>query len=267
MVLFVFEGVRPEENLFNAIDNLFLRIGSEKIVCTFHTNIYKLYEEIYGNDENVDDVDTVATLKDWLLKKGDNTLVNYTSDSFSEIYLFFDYDPHAAQSNNLSIDVLNDHVRKMLELFNNETEHGKLFISYPMSEAFRYTKRLPDNGFYDYTCSLDECSDFKTNSAIFSYYKNTDFISYNRCKSDDDRIVVFNNWKLLFAQNVAKANYICSSNNKIPLSKNDISQDRIFNGQLKKYIIPKGVISILSAFPLFMFEYLPIDELPTTIGE
>lgn len=261
MVLFVFEGVRPEENLFNSIDNLFLHIGSDKIVCTFHTNIYQLYKEIYGNDENVEDVDTVSALKSWLTKKGDNTLDSFESDSFSEIYLFFDYDPHAAQSNNLSIDELNDRVGKMLKLFDNETEHGKLYISYPMSEAFRHTQQLRDRDYYTYKCSWDECRDFKNKSAQFSYYKNMDFVSYDRCRTDEDKQTVRNNWKLLFAQNVAKANYICSSVNEIPQDKNTISQDKIFDGQLSKFIIPNSNISILSAFPLFMFEYLSADVL------
>ncbi len=260
MVLFVFEGVRPEENLFNSIDNLFLHIGSDKIVCTFHTNIYQLYKEIYGDDGDVEDVDTVSTLKSWLTTQGDRTLDEFESDSFSEIYLFFDYDPHAAQSNGLSMAKLNDRVGKMLKLFDNETEHGKLYVSYPMSEAFRYTKQLPDHDYYKYTCSWNDCRDFKDKSAQFSHYKNTDFVSYDRCKTDESKQSVRGNWKLLFAQNVAKANYICNSVNEIPQDKSTVSQDKIFNGQLTNFVIPSHDISILSAFPLFMFEYLHTDE-------
>ena len=58
-------------------------------------------------------------------------------------------------------------------------------------------------------------------------------------------------------QNVAKANYLCSGNLSMPESKEDISQRKIFAAQLQKFILPDDSVSILSAFPLFLFEYFP----------
>lgn len=55
-------------------------------------------------------------------------------DDFSEVYLFFDYDGH---QNNLSEDDDSDVLEQMLKSFDNETENGKLYISYPMVEALR----------------------------------------------------------------------------------------------------------------------------------
>ena len=260
MVLFVFEGKNPEDMLFGSMDSLFLHIGTQKIKCIFQTNIYQLYKEIYEQDENVDDIDTVSVLKEWLAKRGDPTIAGFDSGSFSEIYLFFDYDPHAALSIKLSLKELNGRVTQMLSLFNNETEHGKLYISYPMSEAFRYTKQLPDENYYTYTCPIGGCGTFKNDSSQFSYYKNTDFVSIDRCHNENDICEVRKNWKMLNNQNVAKANYICSSANVVPDRKEDVEQMKIFDRQLSKYI-PKQKIAILSAFPLFLFDYLKPSEL------
>lgn len=260
MVLFVFEGVRPEWSLFDSIDNLFLHIGAEKMVCAFQTNIYRLYNEICSYGIDVNEIDTVSVLKGWLNTKKDKTLDKYDSDSFSEIYLFFDYDPHAAISNNLSLNELNRQVKDMLELFSNETEHGKLYVSYPMSEAIRYTRQLPDADFWKYTCPINECSDFKNKSAKFSFYKNSDFVLYSRCKTSEEVAVVRGNWQVLLNQHAFKANYICNSTNSMPLSKDEVSQIKIFTEQQKQYVDPQNVISILSAFPLFMFDYLPREE-------
>ena len=57
-----------------------------------------------------------------------------TRDDFSEVYLFFDYDAHQT---NLRKEDDADAVAQMLESFDNETENGKLYISYPMVEALR----------------------------------------------------------------------------------------------------------------------------------
>ena len=57
-----------------------------------------------------------------------------TRDDFSEVYLLFDYDTHQT---NLGRKDDVDAVAQMLESFDNETENGKLYISYPMVEALR----------------------------------------------------------------------------------------------------------------------------------
>ena len=257
MVLFVFEGERPEETLFNAMDSLFLHIR-QGMRCIFRNNLYSLYENIQRYGDDVGDVDAVDTLS--VLKERDDTLKDLDPQKVSEIYLFFDYDPHAARSNNLSLEELNDRVEKMLRLFNNETNHGKLYISYPMSEALRHTKELPDKDYNTYTFSIDHCGTFKDASAHFSHYNGWDFVSYDRCHGDKKRVSkVRENWVMLRRQNVGKACHICSlaSEEERTVRKEDVNQQRIFHGQRTKYIVPLQSIAILSAFPLFLFDYLP----------
>lgn len=61
-------------------------------------------------------------------------LAGLQRDDFSEIYLFFDYDGH---QKNLGEFDSKDAIEQMLISFDNETENGKLYISYPMVEALR----------------------------------------------------------------------------------------------------------------------------------
>lgn len=260
MVLFVFEGTRPEYMLFESINNLFLKHGDDYVKCTFSTNIYVLYEKIHREGVCTENVDTVLVLKEWLKEQNKHDLDNCDADSFSEIYLFFDYDPHAAISCNVGWHELNERVEKMLRLFDDETNHGKLYVSYPMSEAFRYTKRLPDKNYYAYTYKIQNCSSFKKDSSEFSYYKNNNFVSYNHHR--DGRDDVKNNLEMLCMQNVAKANYICSGKNETPSSKNEVCQRLVFESQINKYVIPHKEVSILCAFSLFLFEYLKPGILP-----
>lgn len=67
-------------------------------------------------------------------KKIREQLEGLSRDDFSEVFLFFDYDVHQT---NLGKADDGDVINQMLESFDNETENGKLYISYPMVEALR----------------------------------------------------------------------------------------------------------------------------------
>ena len=154
---------------------------------------------------------------------------------------------------------MNRQISEMLELFNDETDNGQLYINYPMIEAIRYTKVLPDDHFSDYSVSRTDCHDkgFKDLVQRFSAYGSLDFIvlDFRRSPSEKRESSVRQNWALLERQNVLKANKICNGELDIPTDKSAISQQRIFESQLSQFIIPKNEVSILSAFPLFNFNY------------
>lgn len=59
-------------------------------------------------------------------------------EAFSEIYLVFDYEPHYHK---FSKDVIS----WCLRYFNNETKNGKLYLNYPMIEAFYDIDSWQDN--------------------------------------------------------------------------------------------------------------------------
>lgn len=130
-----------------------------------------------------------------------------------------------------------------------------------MVEAIRYTKHLPDSLFYTYTVSRLQCRDisFKSMADGFSDYKSLDFLTLNtRRKATEGEICSrAENWKLVNEQNVVKANYLCSGDLTRPKDKGVVSQKEIFSAQLQKYVLPTESVSILSAFPLFLYDYFP----------
>lgn len=253
MILFIFEGNRREPLLFDSIQRLFFPRYTDTIVCSFGNNIYELYRQM---NELGGDGDVVSILREKYNGKEDNPFKDIeTSSDFAEIYLFFDYDFH---NENYPLDKLNEQLGKMLELFDNETDSGKLYINYPMVESIRYTKQLPDKDFWTYTLSRDECRDFKRLAGDFSAYGNLDFICIpsHREPTKNEINKAKDNWYFLKEQNVCKANYICSGLNRIPDNPDCISQNKVFNGQKVRYVnsdVPK--VSILNAFPLFLYEY------------
>ncbi len=259
MILFVFEGKKREPMIFDALQRLYLKENAGgRIVCTYDNNIYSLYEEMSALGAGAD---IVALLRQITDKRGDNTLDMYTSTSdFAEVFLFFDYDFHVC-NNNLTINNLNRQVKEMLEYFNDETENGKLYINYPMVEAIRYTKELPDANYYGYEVSREDSCKFKILAHQFSFYGNLDFISCQRkAKKNGGVDNTERNWRYLIEQNVKKANYICHGINSYPESKEAITQPEIFNAQVNKYVSKPGcMVAVLSAFPLFVYDYVSQD--------
>lgn len=253
MILFVFEGSKREPDLFRTIQRLYFPNKEEQIICSYNNNIYQLYKDLQEYDG---DGDIVTILKEKFEGKENNPLkdIDVASD-ISEIYLFFDYDFH---NTNLTIEEINRQVKEMLETFDNETENGKLYIDYPMVESIRYTKELPDSNYWSYSVLRSECSKFKGLAETFSFYKSFDFalLKENRDPSEQEKTDVAKNWDYLKEQNVSKANYLCKGIYKMPTSKSDIHQDKIFAAQLKDYVNTEECkVSVLNAFPLFLFDY------------
>ena len=68
-------------------------------------------------------------------------------------------------------------------------------------------------------------------------------------------ISLSNNWNTLKEQNIKKANFICNDIFDYPGSKDEINQQLIFNCQKEKFVDKDDSVSILSSFPLFLYEY------------
>lgn len=185
---------------------------------------------------------------------------------FSEIFLFFDYD---FQNKNLPAKELDRQVKNMLGFFNDETENGKLYINYPMVEAIKCTNELPDSNFINYKAARSKCSDFKNHiTAAYPYYKSTDFFMFQidgRTKeirepvSEEKFNLVSGNWNILKEQNIKKAGFICTGKYDYPSRKDDVNQQTIFKNQKEKFIDTSDSVSILSSFPLFLYEYFKED--------
>jgi hypothetical protein len=251
MILFVFEGAEREPRIFRTLERLFFGEG-ECIVCSFGNNIYELYRQLQELDG---DGDIVSVLRE---NKADGLPVGVLSSDFSEIYLFFDYD---FQNENHTLEEMNRRLKEMLALFDNETDNGKLYVSYPMVESLCYTKELPDDHFFEYSIKRCDCVEhsFKDLAAAFSFYGSFDFIElpdqghHEAGKREIER--VRKNWILLINQHSAKANYICSGHCCLPEDKETVSQQKVFEAQLSKYLAIDDSVAILNAFPLFLFEF------------
>ncbi len=214
ITLFVFEGEKKERQYLHiSLDALSIDI--ERIEIAFCTHIYALYQKL----EESDGLDIFELLKE-CKALGEDTY--YDKDDIARIYLFFDYDGHAPEANNANIE-------SILKRFDNETEDGKLFLSYPMLEA------LAD--------ASPNFQDVVTNINLGKKYKQSKNIA-NLSKND---------FKAITKNHLKKANYLVNDEYELP--NEIIDSIDIFTAQLTKHINLNQEVATLSALPLFVLDY------------
>ena len=284
MILLIFEGNDDEPKIYKTLSKLFsFELKEEEVSYYFCNNIFSLYNEIksYCTDENANDltsvlgeIDIINILREEGKKHNkDTSVLEKIKHSYevSEIFLFFDFDIHKVDYKNT--DSYEKQVNKVVELMNffnnpNDEQYGiKLYINYPMIESYKYFKTpLPDENYKNYTTKLHEINCFKKIAANFCDLKTTKYLCYdlnrnNELKQSVDKEreeKIKENWLYIKEMNIKKANFIVSDNYLVPENKLDISQEKILDNQIGKYINPKKEVAVLNAFPLFWFEY--IDE-------
>ena len=128
---FIVEGEVREPQIIDNISKVFFSHSNFKIMTLpAEENIYMLWKKLKADDFDTDIIEVLRESNDDIREQ----LAGLSRDDFSEVYLFFDYDMHQT---NLGKEDDADAVAQMLESFDNETENGKLYISYPMVEALR----------------------------------------------------------------------------------------------------------------------------------
>lgn len=128
-ILVVSEG--PEDKWFakKIFDNFILDCTVE--VVTFKTDVYQLYETYlsYAAPEDWEDLSLPGVLLGSKKDIRPNERENLRT-IFTDIFLIFDFDPQSSLYDPKKLVQLMKH-------FDDSTNHGQLYINYPMLEAFR----------------------------------------------------------------------------------------------------------------------------------
>lgn len=241
-LLFVFEGEKTEPQIFKSLKNtLFSGITDFELYACYGSHIYSLYKIL----EKDDDLDIVELLRE----KNKQRLSGISRNDIALIYLFFDYDPQTNQE-------CNKVILQMLEKFSNETENGKLFISYPMVEAVKGSaseKFLCDD---HRTILVEDSKNYKNtvHTKIESVLKY--FAKYTTTT-----------WQRIIKQNLQQASWILHDKDMLPDldTAKRMGQADIYHAESYKYVTQQNRIAVLSAFPFFIMEYFPKDFIQNKI--
>jgi hypothetical protein len=261
--LFIFEGQVAEPRILKSMEDCALFAGGSSvfwakgdIYAFFHSFLKELKADGFDGIENCtleefkkacEDsfLDVFAILRknkiinSQLQKMEEELGSSFGRNYFSQIFLFFDYDGHATAADDKKL-------KMMLSLFDDETQFGKLYISYPMVESL---KDVNVGRLRNYSVSSKE------------YKKNVGLSGRKFSKYLQD--LKPSCWHRLIYWHCTIANGIVCDNYCFPSEK--ISQSSIFERQLKKHNDTVFVF-VINAFPVFLYDYYERNALLAKLG-
>ena len=233
--LLIVEGGKTEPAILgNETHGLLSLIGADYEIVPFSNSIYELYEAYVAGEYD----DIVSFLRTQKGLKLDPSILS--KNAFSAVYLIFDFDPHHQKYSD-------DTIKELLRIFDNETELGKLYVNYPMVEAYYHLHSLPDPDFLTRTVSLNGL----TGQAYKKLVNMTTCLKKNRITREDLCHIIMHNYK--------KARKMTNSQDAL------IDYHAILDTQLDikaRY----NEIYVLSTFPFITLDYNFDDTMAIIAG-
>lgn len=242
-IIFIYEGVKTEENLLGNLAEIFFSEKADISIlnCPADGNIYMLWTRLKRDEFETNVIDVLREMSAIARER----LKKFRASDFSEIYLFFDYDGH---NNNIPKEYLNvDVLEELLKTFDNETELGKLYISYPMIESIKEIG-LETKDYRNLYLSLNEISKYKK-----SFSSGSDF----NCFSSIDK----KHWFIACHASLKRAGLLAKYNSSCTYEYfiKYLGQKNLYTYQKQHYINNGGLLCILNSVPLFLLEYFEED--------
>lgn len=238
-VAIISEGAKTEKQIIENIKRNFWddeKNQKDIIFLPFKSNIYRLWRTL-NEDENETDIIDLLAENDESIEK----IISGIGRRFiSETYLFFDYDGHAKDYRG-DVDAV---VKEMIQTFDNETENGKIYVSYPMVEAI---KDLKKQDICSRRCSVIAKENIGYKKMVGEVF---DFSNLNKLNIED--------WYFIICNNLKKSSCIIYSKFEIaPYVEyvNKFNQACIFKYQKSKFIDIDKTVAVLSGFPFFLIDY------------
>lgn len=228
-ILVLVEGAKTDVALMERLFSIY-QIDFKYEIVSYCTNIYTLYKEMF-EDNDPDDMDLLQLLKSRELDLVKKTLFD---ESYSDILLIFDLDPH-------DFGFTPEKIRHMAKYFVESSDVGKLYINYPMVEAFYHMTSIPDLNFNTYNATLNELSAGTYKARVNRENRNHDYRKFAATKEECNIVI---------RQNISKAWLVVGD----PEDDMPPSQAEILNTQLNS-IQNENRVAVLSTCAFFIPEY------------
>ena len=237
-ILMLTEGKDPDKKLIEHIINKF-QIKGEVIWAKIGT-IYAFYKDIKEKyDENMD---VIRYIK---YKYSDKISKEFKASEISYVYLFFDYDLHSKLNEEYeNIEKIYERINEISEInsfFENETENGKLYLSFPMIEA--YHKPIGCNYIYKEDSFEEKLVNFKEfKKKIKSEIGNRGIESI---KAQYKEIIKF---------------YIHNSEKILGMKFKEVEKNKVLKFQ-NELLKNRNKVKIYPSIPIFLNEYFEVKKL------
>lgn len=176
-ILVLVEGEKTDYQLMERLFDLY-GISSSHEIVSYNTNIYVLYNEMF-RDGNPASMDLLQTLKE---HERDPERRKLFDRRYSDILLIFDLDPQDPAFST-------DKILEMASYFVESSDMGKLYLNYPMVEAFYHMKSIPDEGYNRYTASLEELRAKKYKERVNRENRNHSYAKFAETKEECSTVI------------------------------------------------------------------------------
>jgi hypothetical protein len=218
--------VRLMERLFAIYD-----IDAKYEIVSYCTNIYTLYGEMFAeNDPSI--VDLLQLLKAREINPDKKAIFD---DLYSDILLIFDFDPHAP-------DFSPEKIQCMAEYFVESSDMGKLYLNYPMVEAFYHMPSIPDAQYNNRSVTIDELQAGTYKMRVNRENRNHDYRKFAVNRGECNVVI---------QQNIDKARCIIHEETN---SEHLPGQAHVLTVQLA-LLTEEHKVAVLSTCPFFIPDY------------
>ena len=159
-ILLIVEGERTEPRLLSALLRAF-GLAEERSIVSLGINIHDMLQKLqrgYGAD--LEDIDLPAALSDLYPEHA-----HVLSQEFTDTLLVFDFDPHDDRMDS-------EFLKAFQHAFNDSTDRGQLYLSYPSIESYRDFQQFGDESFLDSIVSLQDIEHGQGYKAIVGRRRN-----------------------------------------------------------------------------------------------
>lgn len=231
-ILILVEGEKTDFVLMKHLLSVY-RIDIRYEIVSYRTNIYALYNEMF-EDNDPADMDLLQSLKS---HEPDLARKMLFDDSYSDILLIFDLDPQDP-------GFTPEKIRSMASYFVESSDMGKLYINYPMVEAFYHMASIPDPNFDSYHSTLNELFAGEYKARVNRENRNHDYRKFAITREECNIVI---------GQNMSKAWRLIGGDSRTDLLPTQIEMLAAQLNSFQSY----SQVAVLSTCAFFIPEYNP----------
>lgn len=176
-ILVIVEGGKTDVQVMRQLFTIYGIDRSHEIV-SYGTSIHNLYRQMFS-DGHPEDYDLLQVLR---ARETDEERRRIFDRPYSDILLIFDLDPRDPT-------FTDGHIEEMMEYFCESSDMGRLYLNYPMVEAFYHMKSIPDPDYYERKVSLTDIPGGKYKDRVNKENRDHIYARYATNKAECDIII------------------------------------------------------------------------------
>ncbi|QXE20673.1 hypothetical protein [Clostridium sp. 001] len=243
-ILVLVEGAKTDVKVMEKLFNIY-QIDAKYKIVSYCTNIYTLYQEMFRDGiDGLEDMDILQVLK---AREKNIEKKKIFDKRYTDILLIFDLDPQDPQ-------FVPENIKLMQDYFCESSDMGKLYLNYPMIEAFYHLSSIPDDEYFSRKVKLKELQDKKYKFRVQQESMGNDYRKFAASKDLCNIIILQNLTKAIFlatGKSIIWKDIVINANLIELIDSNFILEKQLF------YLKNDKFVYVLCTCVFYIIEYNP----------